>query len=136
VQVINSTFGGKAGSGNSAANGGALSSIGTSWNIVNSLFSYNTAIGTGANDGNGGNGGAIYNDGNLINTRLCGVQMTQNVANEGGGAIFFVSNDRTGSIAIDQSTLTQNTSKQFESQPGMFILAKAGDPTVTGSTVE
>lgn len=136
VQVINSTFGGKEGSGNSAANGGALSSIGTSWNIVNSLFSYNTAIGTGANDGNGGNGGAIYNDGNLFTTKLCGVKMTQNVANEGGGAIFFVSNDKTGSIAIEQSILTQNTSKGFQSHPGMFIIAKAGDPTITSSTVE
>lgn len=136
VYVINSTFGGKEGYGNTAANGGALSSIGTSWTIINSLFSYNTAIGTGANSGNGGNGGAIYNDGNLIALSLCGVKMEQNVANEGGGAIFFVSNDESGSLSIDKSQLTNNTSKGFESQPGMFVIAKTGDPTITGSTVE
>lgn len=135
VYVVNSTFGGKDGYGNSAANGGALSSIGTSWTIINSLFSYNTAIGTGANDGNGGNGGAIYNDGNLILTNLCGVRMEQNVANEGGGAIFFVSNNETGSLTIEQSLLTANTSKQFETQPGMFVIAKQA-PIVTNSTIE
>src|SRR6185436_9471191 len=66
VWIVNSTFGGKAGLGNSCANGGALSSIGVSWNILNSVLSYNTAVGHGANDGMGGNGGAIYNDGNEI----------------------------------------------------------------------
>jgi hypothetical protein len=136
VYIVNSTFGGKDGYGNSAANGGALSSIGTSFTIINSLFSYNTAIGTGANSGNGGNGGAIYNDGNTIVLSLCGVKMEQNVANEGGGAIFFVSNDKTGSISLEQSTLTSNTSKGFQTQPGMYIIAKPGDPTVTNSTIQ
>src|SRR5689334_22333546 len=45
VWIVNSTFGGKPGLGNSCANGGALSSIGVSWNIVNSLLSENTAVG-------------------------------------------------------------------------------------------
>ena len=39
VWIVNSTFGGKAGLGNSCANGGALSSIGVSWNILNTLLS-------------------------------------------------------------------------------------------------
>jgi hypothetical protein len=51
--IVSSTFGGKAGLGNSCANGGALSSIGVSWNIVDSLFAENTAVGHGANDGDG-----------------------------------------------------------------------------------
>ncbi len=38
VWIVNSTFGGKAGLGNSCANGGALSSIGVSWNIINTLL--------------------------------------------------------------------------------------------------
>ena len=57
--IVNSTFGGGEGLGNSCANGGALSSIGVSWNILNSWFSNETAVGHGANDGEGGNGGAI-----------------------------------------------------------------------------
>jgi hypothetical protein len=64
--VVNSTFGGEDGFGNSCANGGALSSIGVSWNVINSWLAFNTATGHGANSGEGGNGGAIYNDGNEI----------------------------------------------------------------------
>jgi hypothetical protein len=67
-----STFGGKPGLGNSCANGGALSSIGVSWNILNSVLSESTAVGHGANSGQGGNGGAIYNDGNEIVLHVTG----------------------------------------------------------------
>jgi predicted outer membrane repeat protein len=35
--------------GNVGTNGGAICSIGVSWTIINSLFSYNRAIGYGAN---------------------------------------------------------------------------------------
>src|SRR5262245_7199676 len=45
VWIVGSTFGGKAGYGNSCANGGALSSIGVSWSILNSFFSDNQAVG-------------------------------------------------------------------------------------------
>jgi len=61
------------------------------------------AVGDGANpmrDGTpgGGSGGAIYNDGGEFTLRVCGTRIEDNHANEGGGAIFFVSNDRTGSL--------------------------------------
>src|SRR5512135_1873891 len=52
VWIVGSTFGGKPGLGNSCANGGALSSIGVSWNLINTLLSENTAVGHGANSGN------------------------------------------------------------------------------------
>ena len=39
VYVVNSTFGGEEGYGNSGSNGGGISSIGVSWTIYNSLFS-------------------------------------------------------------------------------------------------
>jgi hypothetical protein len=96
VWIVNSTFGGGASLGNSGANGGALSSIGVSWNILNSLFSYNTALGHGANSGQGGNGGAIYNDGNEIVLDVTSSLIENNMANEGGSAIFFVSNNMSG----------------------------------------
>jgi hypothetical protein len=134
VYIVNSTFGGKAEYGNRAANGAALSSIGTSWTVINSLFSYNTVLGTGANDDDGG---AIYNDGNTFTTTVCGVRMVQNVDNEGGGAVFFVSNDSTGTRAIEKSVLTGHTSKGFETQPGMFVISKdGGEAVVTDSTIE
>lgn len=137
VFVVNSTFGGKAGFGNTCANGGALSSIGTSWSIYNSMFSENRATGTGANDGDGGNGGAIYNDGNTIALNVYGTLMENNRANEGGSAIFFVSNDKTGTIAIADSTLRNNPKGKFETAglKGMFVIAKTA-ATVTNSTIQ
>lgn len=135
VYVVNSTFGGKAGLGDHCANGGALSSIGASWTIVNSLFSYDEATGHGANSGEGGNGGAIYNDGNTMHLEMCGTLMEQNHANEGGSAIFFVSNDKSGTISITDSVLRNNPKGTFETQPGLFVQAKS-PPTVTRSTIE
>jgi len=136
IYVTSCTFGGEAdGLGNSCANGGALSSIGVSWTILNSVFIHNTAVGHGANDGNGGNGGAIYNDGNEMALRVCGTDMHGNVANEGGGAIFFVSNNHSGTMAVQNSQLSNNDSLQFETFPGMFVIA-AGDPNFDGSTIE
>jgi hypothetical protein len=127
VWVVNSTFGGKAGLGNSCANGGALSSIGVSWNILNSLLSENTAVGHGANSGQGGNGGAIYNDGNEIVLNVTSSLIENNVANEGGSAIFFVSNNQTGSITIKDSITRNNPRGTFETPdlPGFYVIAKA-----------
>jgi hypothetical protein len=98
VQVVGSTFGGATGLGNVGSNGGALSSIGVSWNVINSLFTGGRAVGV--------------------------------------GAIFFVSNDRTGSMTIDRSTLIHNPSLGFETAgfPGIFVLA-SGPPVVNGSTI-
>jgi hypothetical protein len=126
VWIVNSTFGGESGFGNSCANGGALSSIGASWNIINSLFSYNSAVGHGANDGQGGNGGAIYNDGNEIVLDVTSSLIENNTANEGGSAIFFVSNNRTGSITIRNSITRNNPRGTFETPdlPGFYVLAK------------
>ena len=125
--VVNSTFGGKAGLGNSCANGGALSSIGVSWNIINSLLSENTAVGHGANSGMGGNGGAIYNDGNEIVLNVTSSLIENNMANEGGSAVFFVSNDRTGSVTIRDSITRNNPRGTFETPglPGFYVLAKS-----------
>ncbi len=142
VYVANSTFGGADGYGNICSNGGGLSSIGVSYTVLNSLFSYNHAIGYGANPADpgtpgGGSGGAIYNDGNTFTLSLCGTRIEQNSANEGGGAIFFVSNNRTGSLIIRDSYLSNNPSAGFETAgyPGIFVLAN-GPPTVTNSIIE
>jgi len=124
VWVVNSTFGGKTGYGNNCANGGALSSIGASWKLINSYFSDNHATGTGANDGNGGNGGAVYNDGNTIEDDSCGTLMEDNHAPEGGSAIFFVSNDTSGTISVTDSTFRNNPKGNFQTSPGFYVQAK------------
>ena len=132
VYVVESTFGGREDLGNVGANGGALSSIGVSFTVINSVMSYNEAIGYGANPARpgtpgGGSGGAIYNDGNTFTLEVCGSILTENSANEGGGAIFFVSNDLSGTLRIDQSHLSNNPSLGFETDPGIFVLAGAID---------
>jgi hypothetical protein len=136
VVVATSTF-----AGGVCSNGAALSSIGVSWQIYNSLFADNHAIGSGANPAHsgtpgGGSGGAIYLDGNRFTLDLAGSVVRDNVANEGGGAIFFVSNDRTGELRITQSVLSNNPSLGFQTAgfPGVFYLGH-GPPQVTGSTI-
>lgn len=142
LYVVNSTFGGADGLGNVCSNGGGLSSIGVSYTVINSLFSHNKAIGNGANPARsgtpgGGSGGAIYNDGNSFDLQLCGTRIANNTANEGGGAIFFVSNDRSGTLSITDSVLSENPSAGFETAgyPGIFYLGQ-GAPKISGSTLK
>ncbi|HKN98913.1 MAG TPA: hypothetical protein VJX10_17470, partial [Pseudonocardiaceae bacterium] len=136
VYVVASTF-----TGGVCANGGGLSSIGVSWVVLNSLMTGNEAIGHGANPAasgtpGGGSGGAIYTDGDTYTVRIDGTVIEDNHANEGGGAVFFVSNDRTGTMTIASSTLHHNPSDGFETAgfPGVFFLG-AHPPTVTSSSL-
>lgn len=131
VYVVNSRFGGQAAHANTCSSGGAIASTGVSFRILNSFFSHNKATGIAdpANDylPGGGNGGALAIDGNAFSLELCGVTLEQNSANEGGGALAFISNDRTGTLRITRSTLRNNPSGRFETSPGIFALAQ-GDP--------
>ena len=133
VYVVRSTF-----TDGVCSNGAALSSIGVSWSIFNSVFTGNRAIGRGANPARpgtsgGGSGGAVYADGDNFHVLLAGTRMTGNRAREGGGAVFFVSNDRSGVLEIRSSTLRDNPSNGFETDPGIFFLGR--DQTVVDSVV-
>ncbi len=133
VTVVRSTF-----RRGVCSNGAALSSIGVSWSIYNSVFTRNRAIGRGANPARprtpgGGSGGAVYADGNDFRVLIAGTKMTHNHAREGGGAIFFVSNDRSGVLEIRSSTLRDNPSDGFETDPGIFFLGR--DQIVVDSVV-
>jgi hypothetical protein len=134
VTVVRSTF-----TGGVCSNGAALSSIGVSWSIYNSVFTDNRAIGRGANPARsgapgGGSGGAVYADGNDFRVLLAGTRMARNHAREGGGAVFFVSNDRSGVLKIRSSTLRDNPSDGFETDPGIYFLGR--DQIVVDSVVE
>ncbi len=142
VYVSGSTFGGAPGQGGRCSNGGALSSIGVSWVVLNSLFRNNSAIGDGANPQKagtpgGGSGGAIYTDGNTYTVTLAGSRFEDNHAREGGGAVFFVSNDRTGSLKFTGTVLRRNPSDGFETQGyrGVFYLGRSPHPTVINSSL-
>jgi hypothetical protein len=127
---------------NVCSNGGALSSIGVSWTVLNSRFASNRAIGDGASPARagtpgGGSGGAIYNDGDGMKLSIGGSVFTGNHANEGGGAIFFVSNDRTGTMAIRDSTLHHNPNDRFQTPglPGIYFLG-ARRPSIRHTSVK
>ena len=137
VRVVESSF-----TGGACSNGGALSSIGVSWEIVDSELTGNRATGVGANPARagtpgGGSGGAIYTDGNRFTLSLTRTRIEGNHANAGGGAVFFVSNDRTGTMRIEGSTLRDNPSDDFETAglPGIFFLG-ASAPVVVGSSLD
>jgi hypothetical protein len=136
VYITRDTF-----SGGRCSNGGALSSIGVSWVVLNSVMTNNKAIGYGANPANagtagGGSGGAIYTDGNKYKVRVEGTVIRNNHAREGGGAIFFVSDNNTGWLTIRNSTLHGNPSAVFWTRPypGIYFHS-SGRPRVVNSAI-
>jgi hypothetical protein len=134
VYITKDTF-----TGGRCSNGGALSSIGVSWVVTNSVMTNNRAIGYGQNPAQpgtagGGSGGAIYNDGDRYYLKIVGTVIRNNHAREGGGAIFFVSDNNTGWLTIKNSTLHNNPSAVFWTRPypGIFFDSK-GHPRIVNS---
>jgi hypothetical protein len=126
VYVVQSTFGGARGLGNSGANGGGLSSINVSWSIINSLLTHNRALGSGGNpaeDGTpgGGSGGAIYSDGMSNTLSICGTRIQNNRVNAFGSGVFFVNNDHGGLLRIESSVLRRNTGGGWNVLPGVSM---------------
>jgi hypothetical protein len=141
IYVVSSTFGGAAGLANVGSNGGALSSIGVSWTVLNSIISYNQAIGNGGNPSQsgtpgGGSGGGIYNDGNKMTLTVCGSRIEYNKVNAFGSAIFFVSNDHTGNIVIDSSTITNNVGGSWYPKYPQISMHDDTPIAVTNSTIK
>jgi hypothetical protein len=58
-----------------------------------------------------------------------------NSAREGGGAVFYVSNDRTGTMQVENSRLTSNPNAGFQTSgfPGIFFPGR-GQPSLTATT--
>jgi len=141
VYIVNTTFGGAPGYGNLGSNGGGISSIGVSWTIINSLFSHNRAIGNGGNPqqsgtSGGGSGGAIYNDGNTMTLTILGTLIENNKVNAYGSAIFFVTNDHSGDIRIDNSVIRNNLGGSwYPVYPGISMHEDT-QCVVTNSTIE
>lgn len=101
--IAGSTF-----TNNAASDGGAVGSLNGNLTVIDSSFTGNAATGTGGNPGNGGAGGALYMDGGKEAASLCGVAIKANTAGAIGGGLFRVSNDHTGSFAMDRSTVDNN----------------------------
>jgi hypothetical protein len=134
VYITSDTF-----RGGRCSNGGALSSIDAKWDVFNSFFANNRAIGWGQNPKQagtpgGGSGGAIYTDGDAYNVLIDGTIMRNNSAREGGGAIFFVVDADGGTLTIKYSRLHNNPSGEFQNAPGIFDSVDGADtqPVVIG----
>jgi hypothetical protein len=112
VYIVQSTFGGTSQLGNDAANGGALSGLFANFHVYNSVLAGNAATSCCGNPATtppgGGSGGAIYMDGNELELELHNVELTDNSCRAHGSAIFFVSNDHAGKLAITDSTFRNN----------------------------
>jgi hypothetical protein len=136
VYITGDTF-----TGGRCSNGGALSSISVQWDVLNSVFTDNSAVGWGANPAasgtpGGGSGGAIYLDGTDDNQLIAGTVMRDNTATEGGGAIFDVVDSGWGSLTLNESHLHNDTSGQFQTFPGIYynLDGHDGPPTTIDST--
>jgi hypothetical protein len=120
VYITGDTF-----SGGRCSNGGALSSISVQWDVLNSRFTDNRAVGWGANPASsgtpgGGSGGAIYLDGTDDNALIAGTVMDDNSAREGGGAVFDVVDSGWGALTFDESHLHHDISGEFQTFPGVY----------------
>jgi hypothetical protein len=136
VYITDDTF-----HGGRCSNGAALSSISVQWDVLNSLFTDNKAVGWGANPASsgtpgGGSGGAIYNDGDDYDLLIAGTVMQNNTAREGGGAIFYVVDSGWGKLTLMDSHLHHNPSGEFQTAPGVYdnIDGHDGPPIMIDST--
>ena len=120
VYITDDTF-----RGGRCSNGAALSSIAVQWDVLNSEFTDNKAIGWGANPASsgtpgGGSGGAIYLDGTDDNVLIAGTVMDHNSAREGGGAVFDVVDSGWGALTFNESRLDNDISGEFQTFPGIY----------------
>jgi hypothetical protein len=136
VYITDDTF-----RGGRCSNGGALSSISVQWDVLNSQFTNNKAIGWGANPASrgtpgGGSGGAIYLDGQDDNVLIAGTVMNNNSAREGGGAVFDVVDTGWGALTFKKSQLHNNISGKFQTFRGIYYDLDGHDraPVMINST--
>ena len=124
VYITHDTF-----RGGRCSNGGALSSISVQWDILNSTFTDNRAIGWGANPAargtpGGGSGGAVYLDGRDDNVLIAGTAMDDNRAREGGGAVFDVVDTGWGALTFKQFASAQRRQRSVPDLPRRLLPAR------------
>ena len=76
-----------------------------------------------------------YDGGRSQNVTISASKFTSNTAPEGGPAVFYVSNDRTGSLTITDTTGTKNTGQSFYTAPYKPIYFLGKKLTVTSSSI-
>ena len=136
VYITSDTF-----SGGRCSNGGALSSIGVYWVVLNSVHDEQQGHRLRGQPGQRRNRGRRQRRRHLHRRRqvqrlIAGTVIRNNSAREGGGAVFFVRDNNTGSLTIKNSTLHDNPSAVFWTRPfpGIFFHS-TGHPRVVDSTI-
>lgn len=135
--VVNSTF-----VGGRCSNGGGISLWNASLKVYNSRFERNRAVGYGLNPARkgtpgGGSGGAIYTDVFTERLVVAGSVIKNNRGRSSSGAIFFVSNNRRGTLALRHSTVVNNPDPAHtRGLPGIYHLSRAALPTMVSTIVK
>ena len=110
------------------------------WTVTLEGFSFFSGRQTETNKNNGGidetAGGAIYNDGNTMTLSISGTLIENNEVNSFGSAIFFVSNDHSGNIRIDESVIRNNTGGSWYPVVPGISMHDDTELVVTNSTIE
>jgi len=120
---------------NRCANGGAVSSLQAPMLLRGDTLTDNVATGHGASSGKGGNGGAVYFDGTKQRVTIDRTRIQRNHAPAGGPGVFYVSNDRTGTLTITRSTITKNTGARFWTGKTRSIFFLGKHLARSGSTI-
>ena len=146
--IVQSTFGGASGQGGNCSNGGAISGLRTPITVVNSLITYNNAIGCCANPAHagtpgGGSGGAIYTDGDTYDLKSPAPHRAQHGQSRRQRDLLRQQRpDRP--LIIDSSVSKNNTyapsgqptPQHFQNYPGIFYLGKGSPENFSGSTIQ
>ena len=111
--------------------GGAIWVRGGRFKVVNCRFFNNYCDSLGPDVG----GGAIYNDGNTMTLALYGCRIEYNSVNAYGSAIFFVTNDHTGDIHIENSVIRSNIGGSWYTLPGISMHSDT-KKEIINSTIE
>jgi hypothetical protein len=124
-------------SGNKAANGGAVGTIGSAETFINCTFDNNEATGNGGTSTQGGSGGAVYMDGadqNGVNNFItfCGCTFTNNRSGYQAGAVNIIFYDKKGSYCVIDKCEFENNSCSIDKGGACYLMN--GDFTVTAST--
>ncbi len=137
VYIVHSTF-----TGGICSNGGALSSIGVSWTVLNSLFTGNQAIGFGANPASagapgGGSGGAIYTDGDTYTLTDRGHADLRQLRPRGRRRdLLRQQRPHRDPATSPTRCCADNPSAEFHNFPGTIFFLGKGQPVITGSDLD
>ncbi len=71
---------------------------------------------------------------NTYTLTICGSEVSNNSARELGGAVFYVSNDDSGSVSIEQSTFRANACHDPQNPKGFYVQTNPSNVSISSTT--